>query len=60
MQDISNFLEPSLMFEVDYEVSPIYTAYSRLQDIQDITTVSKIIITASSDLNCYKMLGIIH
>ncbi|MED2793520.1 HD domain-containing protein [Bacillus wiedmannii] len=60
MQDINNFLNPPLIFEVNYEVSPIYTAYSRLQDIQDITVVSKIIITVSSNLDCYKILGIIH
>ncbi|PGU09935.1 GTP pyrophosphokinase [Bacillus cereus] len=62
MLDINNFLNGTLMFEVDldYEVSPIYTAYSRLQDIQDITAVSKIIITVSSNLDCYKILGIIH
>ncbi|MED0948863.1 HD domain-containing protein [Bacillus mobilis] len=60
MQDINNFLNPSLIFEVNYEVSPIYTAYSRLQDIQDITAVSKIIITASNNLDCYKILGVIH
>ncbi|WHY26701.1 HD domain-containing protein [Bacillus wiedmannii] len=60
MQDINTFLNTSLIFEVDYEVSPIYTAYSRLQDIQDITAVSKIIITASNNLDCYTILGIIH
>ncbi|WP_242252665.1 HD domain-containing protein [Bacillus cereus group sp. BfR-BA-01379] len=60
MQDINNFLNPSLIFEVNYEVSSIYTAYSRLQDIQDITAVSKIIITASNNLDCYKILGVIH
>ncbi|MFJ8530943.1 HD domain-containing protein [Bacillus sp. NPDC094106] len=60
IQDINSFQEPPLMFEVDYEVSPIYTAYSRLQDIQDIAAISKIVITTSSNLNCYKMLGIIH
>ncbi len=60
MQDINNFLNPSLIFEVNYEISPIYTAYSRLQDIQDITAVSKIIITASNNLDCYKILGVIH
>ncbi|MED2175868.1 HD domain-containing protein, partial [Bacillus thuringiensis] len=58
--DIKNFLNRTLIFEVDYEVIPIYTAYSRLQDIQDITAVSKIIITVSSNLDCYKILGIIH
>ncbi|MDA1664633.1 MULTISPECIES: HD domain-containing protein [Bacillus cereus group] len=58
--DINNFLNRTLIFEVDYEVIPIYTAYSRLQDIQDITAVSKIIITVSSNLDCYKILGIIH
>lgn len=60
IQDINSFQEPLLMFEVDYEVSPIYTAYSRLQDMQDLATISKIVITTSSNLNCYKMLGIIH
>jgi len=60
MQDIIDFLNPSLIFEVNYEVNPIYTAYSRLQDIQDITVVSKIIITTSNNLDCYKILGIIH
>ena len=60
MQDINNFLNSSLIFEVNYEVSPIYTAYSRLQEIQDITAVSKIIITASNNLDCYKILGVIH
>ncbi|MDH2886665.1 HD domain-containing protein [Bacillus cytotoxicus] len=60
IQDINSFLEPSLMFQVSYEVNPIYTAYSRLQDIQDIAAISKIIITTSNNLNCYKMLGIIH
>ncbi|PEY30618.1 GTP pyrophosphokinase [Bacillus cereus] len=60
LQDINHFRESPLLFEVNYEVSPIYTAYSRLQDIQDITTISKIVITTQNNLDCYKMLGIIH
>lgn len=60
LKDISNMKEHTSAFEVDYEMSPIYTAYSSLQEIQHMTEVANIYITTTSELDCYKMLGIIH
>ncbi|MDP7977723.1 HD domain-containing protein [Bacillus sp. WLY-B-L8] len=58
--DMQSFHDELLTWHLDYEISPINTAYSRLQVIQDVTMVSKIHITTSSILDCYKILGMVH
>lgn len=58
--DMQSFQDEVLTWHLDYEISPINTAYSRLQVIQDVTMISKIHITTSSILDCYKILGMVH
>ncbi|MGW5981961.1 HD domain-containing protein [Bacillus mycoides] len=54
------FYDTNLSFEVSYEFTPIYSAYSQLQEAQNISRVSQIRITTISVLDCYKILGIVH
>ncbi|WP_155590512.1 HD domain-containing protein [Lysinibacillus cavernae] len=58
--NMQNLLEPSIVYRVHYEMKPMYTAYSSLKDSHDVAALSKIIVTTTGDLNCYKILGIIH
>ncbi|ENQ3106464.1 HD domain-containing protein [Bacillus cereus] len=58
--DMQSFQDEVFSWHLQYEISPIYTAYSRLQVTQDASMVSKINITTSSILNCYKILGMVH
>ena len=57
---IHSFCDTNLSFEISYEFPPIYTAYSQLQEIQNVSEVSQICITTTSVLDCYKILGMIH
>ncbi|MGG0761542.1 HD domain-containing protein [Bacillus paramycoides] len=57
---INNFYDTNLSFELHYNFTPIYSAYSQLQEAQDISKVSQIYITTSSVLDCYTILGMIH
>ncbi|MEI4803760.1 HD domain-containing protein [Bacillus sp. FJAT-51639] len=59
-RDMQSFQDEVLTWHLDYEISPINTAYSHLQVIQDVTMISKIHITTSSILDCYKILGMVH
>ncbi|MGG2015327.1 HD domain-containing protein [Bacillus sp. S10(2024)] len=58
--DMQSFHAELLTWHLDYEIGPISTAYSRLQVIQDVAMISKIHITTSSILDCYKILGMVH
>lgn len=58
--DMKSFQDEVLTWDMQYDISPIYTAYSRLQVIQDVTMISKIHITTPSILDCYKILGMVH
>ncbi len=57
---IHSFYDTNLSFEINYEFPPIYTTYSQLQEIQNVSEVSQICITTTSVLDCYKILGMIH
>ncbi|MFK4465029.1 (p)ppGpp synthase/HD superfamily hydrolase [Bacillus sp. RC252] len=57
---ILSFYDTTLSFEISYELSPIYSAYSQLQESQNVSSVSRICITTASVLDCYKILGMIH
>ncbi|HGA0512730.1 TPA: HD domain-containing protein [Bacillus pacificus] len=57
---IHSFYDTNLSFEISYEFPPIYTAYSQLQEVQNVSGISQICITTTSVLDCYKILGIIH
>ncbi|MCU0096523.1 HD domain-containing protein [Bacillus sp. OR9] len=57
---IHSFYDTNLSFEISYEFPPIYTAYSQLQEVQNVSGVSQICITTTSVLDCYKILGMIH
>ncbi|OJD58638.1 HD domain-containing protein [Bacillus sp. NH11B] len=57
---ILSFYDTTLSFEISYELSPIYSAYSQLQESQNVSSVSRICITTTSVLDCYKILGMIH
>ncbi|HDR8221233.1 TPA: bifunctional (p)ppGpp synthetase/guanosine-3',5'-bis(diphosphate) 3'-pyrophosphohydrolase, partial [Bacillus cereus] len=59
-REIHSFYDTSLSFEISYEFPPIYTAYSQLQEVQNVSGISQICITTTSVLDCYKILGIIH
>ncbi|KAB2441522.1 HD domain-containing protein [Bacillus luti] len=57
---IHSFYDTNLSFEISYEFPPIYTAYSQLQEVQNVSGISQIYITTTSVLDCYKILGMIH
>ncbi|MGG4306215.1 HD domain-containing protein [Bacillus wiedmannii] len=57
---IHSFSNTNLSFEINYEFPPVYTTYSQLQEIQNVSGISQICITTTSVLDCYKILGIIH
>ncbi|MDM5438830.1 HD domain-containing protein [Bacillus hominis] len=57
---IHSFYDVNLSFEISYEFPPIYTAYSQLQEVENVSGISQICITTTSVLDCYKILGIIH
>ncbi|WP_242266773.1 HD domain-containing protein [Bacillus cereus group sp. BfR-BA-01518] len=57
---IHSFYDTNLSFEISYGFPPIYTAYSQLQEVQNVSGISQICITTTSVLDCYKILGILH
>lgn len=57
---IHSFYDTNFSFKISYEFPPIYTAYSQLQEVQNVSGISQICITTTSILDCYEILGIIH
>ncbi|WP_042478166.1 HD domain-containing protein [Bacillus ndiopicus] len=59
-QTLKTSLEPNINLTVNYEMEPMYSAYSNLKDSENLEAISKFILTTSNSLNCYKILGLIH